>query len=277
MHSWVALSRTEHAQHHWQPRRDFEFAAAQQIVPVMLAELTKLLPHYALGFIKDENEAYQAVALVGLGGERNLYTTAESKWLCSYVPAALRAYPFALLKDADQNKDNAQTILCIDESFITRNEACPRLFKDDGELEDRVAEVLKFTTQCKQNRQLTKLASGALATAGVIEPWPVSIERGASEEPLKVNGVHRINELALNELDCDGLADLRSTGALALAYAQLFSTAQLEQLTQRAEYHQKTAKRSAPPASLSGLFSSEDSGSLNFDAFDSVTTDVHER
>ena len=277
MHSWTAVSRTEHANCHWQPRQGFEFAAEKQVVPVMLAELTKLLPHYVLGFVKNENEAYQAVALIGLGGERNLYITASFKWLCSYVPAMLRAYPFALIKDANQKDGNEQAILCIDELCITDDEACPRLFKDDGELEDKVAEVLNFTTKCEQNRQVTTAASADLTEAGVIESWPISLERDDGEEPLKVNGLHRINETALNALNADELANLRDSGALALAYAQLFSMGQLEQLTQRAEYHARAAKQAEPPAGLRGLFSTEDSGSLNFDAFESSNDDTENK
>ena len=215
MNSWAAISRTEHAQSHWRPRKDFEFTAAQQIVPVIITELTKLLPHYVLGFVQTENDAYQAVALVGLGGERNLYISADSKWLCSYVPAALRAYPFALHKNTNEKETNENAILCIDELFINDDEAFPRLFKDDGELEDKAAEVLDFVTQCEQNRQLTDTAAAALATAGIIEPWPISIGRGEGQEPLKINGMHRINEEALNKLDAEALSGLDFGGISA--------------------------------------------------------------
>lgn len=277
MHSWIALSRTEHAKCHWQPRQGFEFAAAQQVVPVMLAELSKLLPHYALGFVKDENEAYQAVALIGLGGERNLYITADSQWLCTYVPAVLRAHPFALLRDGARKDSNEQAIFCIDEMSLTADETCPRLFKFDGEMEDRVVEMLNFTTKCEQNRRMTAAASANLAAVEIIESWPISIERSHGEEPITVNGLHRISEAALNALSADQLTDLRNSGALALAYAQLFSMGQLEQLTQRAEYHAKSAKRTIQPAGLGDLFSNDDSGSLNFDAFDAKNYNIEDK
>ena len=129
-------------------------------------------------------------------------------------------------------------------------------------------------TQCEQNRQLTDTAAAALATAGIIEPWPISIGRGEGQEPLKINGMHRINEEALNKLDAEALSGLRASGALVLAYAQLFSIAQMDQLTNRAEYLARAKEQASPSAGLSGLFSNEDSGSLNFDAFDSVNTDT---
>lgn len=272
MHSWTALSREDHAKSHWRPRSGFTFAAQQQIVPVILAELAKMLPHYPLGFVKNESDTYQAVALVGLGGERNLYVDDGSKWLCSYVPAILRSYPFALQKDSAEN-----AVLCIDRDFICDDAAFPRLFEDNGELEVKTSEVLQFVSQCEQNRQLTNTASDALATAGVIEPWPISVERGENEPPLKINGMHRVNEEALNKLDAEALGGLRTSGALALAYAQMYSTAQIEQLTKRAEYLAQVDQQSSPPEGLSDLFSNEDSGSLNFDAFNTASNDMEEK
>lgn len=266
MPSWTAVSRTEHAKSYWRPRNGFEFAATEQVVPIILAELPQLLPHYILGFLETKNNIYQPIALVGLGGGRNLYITAEYKWLCSYVPSALRSYPFALHQDPSREDGNA--ILCIDESSISNDETFPRLFREDGELAEKAAGMLNFVTQCKQNQRLTTIASAALASAGVIEPWPVCISRGEGEEPFTINGMYRINETALNTLDGEVLASLRASGALALAYAQLFSIAQIGQLTKRAEYLLEGKAHAPLPPGLTNLFNNEDSGSLNFDALD---------
>lgn len=263
MTTWTAVSRNEHSSSHWKPRHGFEFFAEKQVVPIMLAELSKLLPHYAMGFVKNDDDEYEAIALIGLGGERNLYINKDSQWLCSYVPAHLRGYPFALLNDTSGEK-----ILCIEGSHLSDNETLPRLFREEGELYSRVSEILGFLKQCELNRQQTEVAVAALASAGLIESWPLSIGRGEGEEPLTVNGLHRINEKELNLLDADRLAELRKTGALALAYAQLFSIAQIDQLTLRAEHLAKASKTALSSKGLDNLFSSEDYGSLNFDAFD---------
>ena len=65
------------------------------MVPVLLAELSKLLPHYALGFIR-QGESYQPVAIVGV--RENAYLAPDGRWFAPYVPAQLRGYPFALAK-----------------------------------------------------------------------------------------------------------------------------------------------------------------------------------
>lgn len=263
MSSWIALSRTDHANKHWRPRKGYEFAATKQIVPVIIAELAKLLPHYVTGFAQGDDGSFQFVALVGVGGDRNLYITKDSQWLCSYVPASLRAYPFALLNDSEGNK-----VFCLDDDYLSDDDTFPRIFKDDSTLDKAAAETLDFISQCEQNRLLTVKACAALSEAGLIQSWPISIDRGEGQDPLKINGLHKVDEEKLGILDADALTVLRDLGGLPLAYAQLFSTAQVDQLTQRADYLAKEKDNVAPSSSLGSLLSNDDEGSLNFDALD---------
>lgn len=262
MTTWTPISRNDHSLSHWRPRHGFEFFAKKQIVPIMLAELSKLLPHYAMGFVKNDDGVYEAIALIGLGGEKNLYTNVDGQWLCSYTPAHLRSYPFAFLNDTGRKR-----VLCIEESFLSDDEALPRLFREDGGLDSHIMEIVDFLKQCDLNLQQTKKAVSALASARLIEPWPLTIGRGEGEEPLKINGLHRVDEKALNLLNADSFSELRITGALSLAYAQLFSMAQLNQLTIRAEHLAKVNRTVSRTQELNNLFGNEDSGSLNFDAF----------
>lgn len=241
MSQWIAVSRSQHADSYFWPRQGYGFAAQQQVVPVLIAELTKLLPHYALGFIpqgegarQSSHRHYQPVALTGLGGERNLYLHADGRWLANYVPSSLRGYPFRLAK-----ADNDQQVLAVEQDSLTDEPTAQPLFDNDGNLTDKVQQTLNFLTQCDQNRQVTQAATQVLGETGLIEPWPLKLERGEGQEPLTVQGLYRINEKAMNELAAEAFADLRKHGALPLAYAQLFSMSQLSQLTERAKFHDK--------------------------------------
>jgi len=237
MPEWTAVSRTQHADSYFWPRQGYGFAAQEQVVPVLIAELTKLLPHYTLGFIQQgegAHQRYQPVALTGLGGERNLYLHSDGRWLASYVPSVLRGYPFRMAK-----ADNDQQVLAIEQDSLTDDPSAQPLFDDDGNLTEKVQQTLNFLTQCDNNRQVTQAASQRLGDTGLIEPWPLKLERGEGQEPLSVQGLYRINEKAMNELAAEAFADLRNHGALALAYAQLFSMSQLSQLTERAKFHEK--------------------------------------
>lgn len=273
MVSWTAISQTEHSKHNWKPRAGFEFAADQQLVEVCMTEISVMLPHYALGFTK-EGEEYRLIALIGLGGKRNLYVNMKNQWLCPVVPAVLRGYPFGL---ASHGEDGSQRALCIDASHLTDSTSAEvrPLFKEDAELTDEINNVMVFLNRVEQERLVTRRAAAALDAAGLIEPWPISINRGEGQEPIKVEGLFRINEKALNELSGEQLKTLQEAFALPVAYAQLFSSRNIQQLAQRAGYLNReiqamAAQQAGAGAAQAGgdeanLFS-DDGGSLNFDA-----------
>ncbi|MFT4812826.1 MAG: hypothetical protein ACI9WR_000123 [Paracoccaceae bacterium] len=261
MTNYVVLSTTDHGAAHWLARSGYNFAKGQQVSPVFLAELGKLLPQYALGFIKNE-DGFQAVVLTGLGEERNVYLGADGLWLSQYVPAKLRGYPFALIDRGDGEK-----VLCIEETHLLENQEAEHLnslplFDEKSELTHEAAKLLNFLNFCEHNRVLTDTACLKLADAGLIEPWVIELIRGEEEVPTEVRGVYRINEELLNTLDAQVIGVLREGGALSLAYAQLFSMSQIEQLNLRDKYQDQQIK-SAPQNETNGIL--EDSGNISFD------------
>jgi hypothetical protein len=265
MTNYVVLSLTDHVTAHWLPRSGYSFAKEQQVTPVLLAELGKLLPQYAMGFLKTEDN-FQAVALTGLGDGRNVYLGADGLWLSAYVPATLRGYPFALM-----DRGNGEKVLCIEETHLLENQKPEHLnglslFDEKTELTAAAAELLNLLNQCEHNRALTDTACQKLADAGLMEPWVIQLNRGEENVPTEIGGVYRINEELLNTLDAQVFADLREGGALSLAYAQLFSMSQIQQLNLRDKYQDQQIK-SAPPNEMSGML--EDGGVLNFDSFTS--------
>lgn len=257
MPQWTVISKTEHATDHYLPRQGYAFSVNQPVANILLAELSKLLPHYALAFI-DQDGTYQPVALLSLDGENNLYLNHDGRWLGSYVPASLRGHPFTLA-----NAKDSQKVLCVDQAVLTSDQGQP-LFNAEGELAEPVAKTLDFLKQCDHNRAVTAAAVERLAQADVIEPWPLTLERGDGQSPLKVGGLFRINEKALNALSDDAYAGLRGA-PLALAHAQLFSTNQLTQLTERAKLHANRAAQNVPE-NLDTFFDTDDELSFDFDS-----------
>jgi hypothetical protein len=67
----------------------------------------------------------------------------------------------------------------------------------------------------------------------LVKPWPVKLKTESGET--MVEGLHCIDETALNALPPDALLELRNTGALALAYCQLLSMQNLQLLGQFAQ------------------------------------------
>lgn len=257
MSSWIAVSRLEHAQSHWRPLQGFGFAAELQVVEVLAAELSSLLPHYVLGFVL-KNDNYQLVALLGLGTTGNFYVSGENKWTCSVVPAALRGHPFKIL-----NSEDGEQVFCIDQEHLTEDSNDVPMFDEKGDLASSTQKVLDFLTSCYSNRKLTQTACDTLAQAKVIQPWPLRINKPGDDESVPVEGLYRVDEAALNSISRTTLAGLRGSGALAVAYAQLFSLNQLNQLSQRSEILGRQKAEIESKSNLSGIF--EDEGSLSFD------------
>lgn len=257
MPQWIALSPTQHAGQNYLPRDGYHFADQLNVAGILLAELNKLLPHYVVVLIK-EGEHFQPMVLLGVG-ERNLYVAPDGKWLGTYVPANLRGYPFTLA-NSDQP---GEKVFAIDEQHLSDNQG-EALFDEEGQLAGTAAQTLDFLAQCDSNRAATQQACNALQRAGVIEQWPLTIERGEGQEPLTVNGLHRINEQALNSLETDVYATLKGA-PMALAYAQMFSMSQLNQLAERAKFHAEHGATQEVPEDLDSVFDGDDDLTFDFD------------
>lgn len=263
MTQWQAISRSDHAQARYQRRDQYHFVDAERVAPVLLAELPKLLPHYALGFIQ-LGQGYQPVALLSLDGQRNFYVAPSGQWLGTYVPAAMRAFPFGLADNTQGEK-----VFCIAQEHLTDDRSADPLFDEQGQLAEHAAQSLDFLKQCEQNRQATLAATQALNEVGIIEPWPLQINRPEGQEPLKVEGLYRISEQTLNALDAERFAQLRGA-PMALAHAQLLSTHQVPELVKRAEWLAKgaQAKKAKDPladVSVDDIFGQGDELSFRFD------------
>lgn len=252
MPDWLAISRTIHAKKHYLPGHRYAFASGQQVVPILMAELGKLLSHYVLAFIW-QHGLYKPVVLTGLGGGQNLYVNHDGKWLATYVPAFLRSHPFRLLFS-----EKRQKILCIHETHLVDNSQGEPLFDPDGHPTKPVQDTLNFLNECEINRRVTQAASAALAKAGVIKKWSFQIKQEQGQKPVQVGRLYKISEKALNNLNTAAFADLRNNGALGLAYAQIFSMNQVSQLTDRVKYHGRQKQSDMQELIVDQLFGDDD-------------------
>jgi hypothetical protein len=244
----------------WRQRQAFEFASTQQTADVLLPELISLLPHYTMCFMQ-QNDGYILVALLGLGGDRNLYVNNENYWMCQYVPASLRSYPFTL---AD-NSETGEKVFCIEESHITDDSDATFFFDNDDNLANETATVFGFLSQCENSRETTQKACNALADAGLITPWEINLKQG--EKVVPVEGLYSVDEAALNKLDDEDFLAVRKAGGLGVAYAQLLSMNQLVVLERLDEIQGQILAQTAnsEAANLTGFSLGEDEGSLMFE------------
>lgn len=256
MSSWIPIDTIKHAQSKWQLRQGYQFAASIPVAAVQVAELSHLLPHYALGFV-EVNSSYQLVAILGLGGEHNFYVNQEGNWLCPYVPASLRGYPFVL---ANAEKED-ESVFCIAEDALDTKSANQPLFDEEGKITGLAADTLDFLRQCDQSRKVTLEACKALKNADVIEPWPINVEVDGGLIPIE--GFFRINEESIRELEAETLGKLRNNGALSIVFGQLFSTNQFARLGKLADYVGSEKEKADVMRESIGL--ADTNSGLNFD------------
>jgi len=264
MTEFTAIAPESHAQKAWKNVTDYGFSSENAIIQLVGAELSDAALAMPTGFIVHE-AGYQLVAITSLQSGQNLYVAPDGKWLGTYIPSALRAYPFRLLKHESAEKP----VLCINEAsglVVEGVEEGNDFFDDENQPTQGIKDILNFLTEVEASRVATQRAVNVLADAGLITSWVINLKQGEKDVP--VEGLFRIDEAALNKLDDEDFLAVRGAGGLVLAYAQLFSMKQLVILERLGRlqgqiFQQQTAQSEA--ANLNGFSLSADEGSLIFD------------
>jgi SapC len=241
MTNLVEVSRDRFANKGWKRPKDYTFAASEAVVGLVWSEIPAAALAMPVAFMHQEPDTYVPVALTSPRPGRNVFVAPLGQWLGTYVPFALRTYPFRILRVQDSD----QVVLCVDEDsglIVDPGEGAERFYEPDGSLSATVKGVFENLQQIEADRIRTSLAVAALQQAGVIKPWPLIIPVG--EQKVQVNGLYCVDEAALNALDATSFLKLRKAPALAGAYFQMQSMAQIHMLGRMAFLQEQSA--SAP-------------------------------
>lgn len=245
----TAITPDQFAGKTWNRCSSYAFAARLNVLPVTVAELASLVPALPMGFVQTA-DTFQLVAITALQQGVNHFVAPDGRWLGDYVPAALRGYPFQLVKSPDRQ----ESILCFDESSGLLAEAgeAEAFFDVDGVPSQPIKDILNFLSQIECNQATTQAAVNALQGNGLIQPWPLNLRQ--DERTVSVQGLYRIDEAALNVLPNENFLALRMSGALPVAYAQLLSMNQLNKLQKAAQAQAQLKVQAASQGStLAGL------------------------
>ncbi len=235
----------------WQRFFDYRHARGMVTVPVVAPEISQVAAQLPLVFVNEGNRFALSV-LVGLQPGVNHSLDEQNIWLARYTPAWLRTPPFRIT--VPPGGEPTQRVLSVDtQSPWYTLEGDEPLLDHQQQMTPKVKEVFEFLSKLERHLAKTQQAVDALVKYDVLRPWLLT---GTSAEPLP--DLYRIDEAAFNQLDDAAFATLRKKGALAIAYAQLFSVHQLPVLKQWAE------TTSAEKIGLDALFGAEDD-ELQFD------------
>lgn len=257
-----AISLERHGNKRWKRISSYSFAAKDSICTLVAQELSNAMQSLPVGFVAHEN-SYALVAVLGLEPEKNYLIAPNGQWHGSYVPECYRTYPFKLA-----NTEDGRQVLCVDEdSGILTEDAIDEIFFDaNNEPSEPIKKILEFQTRFEASRQSTNQIIKVLQDQNLIIPWP--IKTGSAEEEHVVEGMHCIDEKALNELPNDAFLKLREAGGLPLVYCQLISKIHLAGLAQVANALGKAKSKTAALDAMAGelnFVANENNGSLNFD------------
>ena len=242
----VPVSQASHRYKRLLPIPSYAFARTQAIVPLLAAEIAQAIHNFPIVFAK-HGEAFVLMGLLSLRPESNLFVTTDGKWLGSYIPACLRQYPFAIGLPAE----GGEPVLCADEGsgLISDTDGQP-LFGVDGTPTETLRKAMEFVSEMERNRAITIRAVNALTQHDLIVPWELKLQGPAGAQ--QVEGLFRVDEVALNALSGEAFLELRAAGALPLAYAHLLSLNCIEVLTRLLAAQNQAAQPAQTSSTLAG-------------------------
>lgn len=207
----------------------YRFAAQTNVIPLLINEIPFALQHYPLVFLPGNGqEPPTLAALVGIGDDKNRYVNADGQWRAdTYIPAWVRRYPFLAVGTDTQ----ADPVLAIDTKaeWLDAKGGDP-FIGADGKPTARLEFVLNFQREFADFAKRTQTIVRSLYEAGVLEGGSLRIDPPAGDkagQSREIQGFFIVSEPKLRSLSAKQAGKLHQSDALGLAYAQLFSMANL--------------------------------------------------
>ena len=233
----VALDRVAHRTLKLRTELDnLAAAAALNGFFVTAGEFAEVCKEYPILFISagtdPQGRAQVApMAVFGLARGENLFydpSNTERFWRARYVPAMLRAYPFAMAP-----VDGQQYAMAIDEAWHgfsqTEGEA---LFDAQGEPTPYLERLRGMVEKIEEDVERTRQIGVKLMEMKLLEPkrFDATLPGGA---PLKVDGFFGLDEKRINALTEAEVMELHRTGLMGLLHAHQISLTNMAVLIER--------------------------------------------
>jgi hypothetical protein len=221
----VILNAKEHAELAFTKAPAHNFARRMNSVPVVLGELTQLLPYYPVAFTTGKDPVL--IAILGARNNENLFVDANGKWQPNtYIPAYVRRYPFILMKVPDGKLVLAAE---IDGDFLG-SEGDP-LF--EGGRPTKVAQgAFQFCVEFQQAFDATKRFCSAVYEHGLLKNKRSSLTtpKGAK---INLTGFAAVDGDELDELDNRTANNFRKQHWLSALYFHVASIGRLQSFPER--------------------------------------------
>lgn len=229
MSKMVALDKNRHRNYRIE-QGDLGHSAGQQSCPALMGEFAQLAAEYPIVFVRSgDGDELRSIAMLGIKPGKNLFWQ-NNQWQGAYVPAALRAHPFATAGIGGQGD---QFAICLDESssrVMSSGVAGEPLFDNKGEQTEYLANISCFLAELRTQVSLSNDFVRYLNENALLEEQVVLVNLPGGVDH-RLTGVFRVSEKALNGLSDGDFLALRKRGYLPAIYTHLNSLRQVNNLS----------------------------------------------
>ena len=213
-----------------QPQPDWSMASGMNAIFVAGVEFGDVCREYPILFVRAGNDAQgkpqvAPIAALGLAPRENLFLQGKD-WRALYIPALLRAYPFALSRTGDR------AVLSIDIGWagLSQTEGLA-LFDEQGEPSEQLKTLTQQLEQMELQVQRTHEICRLLVEKDLLRAMRFDAELPGGEK-LQVDGFLSVDEKQLATLSDADLLLLHKNGMMGLVYAHLVSLGNLRKMVQ---------------------------------------------
>lgn len=213
MTSKVVLNNVDHHDLKVVPRFGAEFGDHANQVLLLPTEFQEAQREFPILFRRDTDGSWQAVALLGLDRDENLFLDAGG-WRTRYVPALLQRGPFSI--GMPEGSAGPMVYVDLDDPRVGRDEGLP-LFLPQGGNAPYLNHIQDMLQAIYAGSELAGPMYAAFDAAGLIEP--VTLEIMLNEvERYDLPDHCTISPERLASLDGAELEQLNRSGYLAAAF-----------------------------------------------------------
>lgn len=226
----VALSQTMHKGLRIKADNSTDHLANSHFARLGVAEFLDAGLDSPIIFLKSPAGNFVPASMWGVEQGENLFLE-DGKWTGGYLPAIVRAYPFAVLPDPKQPEH----------FYIGLFENCPWINQTEGELiidengekTEKLDEIQAFLTQMYQQDMQTAEFMKKLESLDLLVEQTLRMTDPVTSEEKSTGGVFVVDREKFEKLPDETVLELSKNGGLAAIYAHLMSLRSLNRLMGR--------------------------------------------
>jgi len=182
---------------------------------------------YPILFRRDVDDEFQAVVLLGLDRDENLFLE-NGAWQARYVPAVQQRGPFSIALNDNPAQTGPMIHVDLEHPRISRTEG-EALFLEHGGNAPYLEHVTGLLRTIYLGIEASRPMFAAFEEAGLIEPVQIEIKLSDAEQ-YNLPQYHAIAEERLAALDGSALERLHRQGFLRLAFQAASSLGNISRL-----------------------------------------------